>query len=242
MTPEDQVIRTLEQVLQQCNPNDIPGLVKDIKIKLAQRCYALNDQQSLLLNIPPELLVEIGKHVLESKEEVLESPHSGRRDRYWFKYIFPLLQTCSKLRTELQPLRSQSIFYWVTTLDFDQIWAEVMRAEKLSRCKGLHQGKNIFIVRAISSTHKLISAAALAGALECAIHGRLLEKPAVYIRSWSGTDITGVWEKEYYVSHGRDDNMLAEGDVIGWFDEQRKMVSAAEGAEIWKEAKLVDMD
>lgn len=98
----------LEHLLQQCNSDDIPELVKDVKNKLSQRCIVLNADQSALLKLPAELIIEIGKLVMELKG-------LGRSDKQWFKLLLPLLQTCTKLRTELRSLRSEHLFCWIVT-------------------------------------------------------------------------------------------------------------------------------
>ena len=94
VAPDDskaQIFRALEQFVEQCEPSDVSTLIHEVKIKLAKRCYILNTHRSLLLDLPPELLVEIGSLVLGSQS------HRGKR---WFAAtIFSLLQTCTQLRT-----------------------------------------------------------------------------------------------------------------------------------------------
>jgi len=206
----------------------VPALVKQVKTKLAQRHYALNAHQCRLLDLPPELLERIGEFVLKS----WRTPPS----KYWFTQgIFPLLQTCSQLRTQLDTLRSTPVTCYITT---DRPWSGVMRAVKKWRRKGFHKGPTTIVVATQSMQYRPSTTAALAGALECAIYGGLSEPPAVYI----GLKVTfGTTKREqsrkFYVSHGRAENML----VASYRSEQLNIasgsVSREEGTEIWEQAR-----
>jgi hypothetical protein len=72
------VFHALEQLLEQCDPVDVSNLVHEVKTKLANRCYILNAQRSFLLDLPPELLVEIGSLVLASQP--YRKKHQFRRE------------------------------------------------------------------------------------------------------------------------------------------------------------------
>ena len=45
ISPETRVMQTLEQLLEQCDPDEIPEMVSRLKIKLARHCQELNSQQ-----------------------------------------------------------------------------------------------------------------------------------------------------------------------------------------------------
>lgn len=222
---KDRVLLAPEQLLAQCDDDNALTLINQVKIKLTERNYALKAQECRLLDLPPELLVRIGESVLNSW------PISPTK--YWFtKGIFPLLQTSSHLRTQLQLLRSTPLTYYVLT---DHPWSEIRATVKDWRQKGFHKGPRRIIVTTISRRYEPITAAALARALECAIYGSLLNPPAVYIGLKMMFDTTSEEkDRKFYVCHTRAENML-----VKTLDDEHPstLVSAEDGLEIWEQAK-----
>ena len=231
---KDRVLSALEQLLGQCDDDDAPALIDQVKTKLAHRYYALNAHQCRLLDLPIELLERIGEFVL----------HSSQADpsKHWFtRGIFPLLQASSQLRTQLQIIRKTPLTYYIMT---DRPWDSGMRADVTNwRQKGFHEGPNRIVVVTPSRRYKPSTAAALAGALECAIYGGLLNPPAVYIRlkMMSGTTGEGK-DREFYVCHTRAKNMLVETLDDGLGREALAPVGREESVEIWEQAKKKTRD
>jgi hypothetical protein len=223
-----QVLLALEQLLEQCDEDDMPELVNQVKTKLARRCYTLNAYQCRLLDLPPELLARIGKFVLESQH--------GSPTKHWFtRGIFPLLQTCSQLRTQLEPLRSTRAICYIVT---DRPWSSVMQAVKEWRRGGYHKGPTMIAIHITARRDKPSTAAALAGALECAIYGRLLETPAVYIRlrvTFPRTSRNRY--RKFYVSHRRAEHMLVTSSHFSLLDDPSSRLSHEEAIEIWEHAR-----
>lgn len=228
-----QVLLAFEQLLEQCDEDDVPELVNQVKTKLARRCYALNAHQCRLLDLPPELLVRLGEFVLKSRQ--------GPQTRYWFtRGIFPLLQTCSQLRAQLKPIRSTRTTCHINT---DRPWSSVIRAVKEWRQGGFHKGPTMIVVQTTSRRYKPSTAAALAGALECDIYGGLLETPAVYIRlnfTFPGTRMVPV--RKFYVSHRRTEHMLVTSSRYSLLDDRSSRLSQEEGIEIWEQARSKTRD
>lgn len=160
-------MHTFEQLLEQCNPDEIPEMVARLKTKLARHRQTLNSQQSLLLiKLPPELLVEIGRHVLGKV--------TFKADKAWFRQVLPVLQTCVHLRAQLRPLFSTALICEMT-VSADRIWDNVHKAlAKWDKGGESYRGPVILIVNIKSMGGlSLSTAAAIAGALESAIYGSL---------------------------------------------------------------------
>lgn len=231
---KDRVLHALDQLLEQCDDDDAPALINQIRTKLACRYYALNAHQCRLLDLPPELLEKIGKFVLQSWP-ICPS-------KYWFTQgIFPLLQTCSQLRTQLQPLRSIPLTLYIRT---DRPWSGEMRAlVKDWRQKGFHKGPSRIFVTMISEQLKPSTAAALAGALECAIYGGLSNTPAVYIELNMAFGTTRREQRrKFYVCHSRAENMRMDSPFVDLEPDPSAPVSQEGGVEIWEQAKKMTRD
>lgn len=228
-----QVLLALEQLLEQCDEHDVPELVKQVKTKLARRCYALNAHQCRLLDLPPELLARIGNFVLESRQR------PPTKD--WFtRGIFPLLQTCSQLRTQLEPLRSTPVTCYIVS---DRLWSSVMQAVKEWRRASFHKGPTMIAIHTTSGRDKPSTAAALAGALECAIYGGLLKTPAVYIRLRVTFPRTSKNHyRKFYVSHRRAEHMLVTSSRHLLVNVPSSRLSQEEGIEIWEQARMITRD
>jgi hypothetical protein len=228
-----QVLLALEQLLEQCEPENVPGFMNDVKTTLAKCSYVLNANRSLLLNLPPELLVEIGNLLLLSK------PSHGKRR--FTKRIFPLLQTCTQLRTQLQPLRTKPIVCYIST---DHFWVGVLRAVKKWRQLGFHTGPTTIIVSP-KTLYRLMpsTAAAMAGALECALFGRLSQPPAVYIGlNYPLGRTPRIGWKYYYVSHLRATDMLMKSVNVKLLDDPASHVNPEEGLKVWEDARAKTRD
>ena len=204
--PETHVLQTFEQLLEQCDPEDIPEMVTRLNIKLARHRHTLNSQQSLLLaKLPPELIMDIGERVL--------GEHSLQSDKRWFRQVMPLLQTCVQLRAQLRPLLSTPLVCEITVSadQPDRIFDEALKAVAKWKEGRSHRGKVIVIVNTVTvGRHglNLSTAAAHAGALECAIYGSLLRQPLVYV--WCADFVRDSGVFRYFASHRREDNMVAE--------------------------------
>ena len=198
------IMETFEQLLEQCEPDEIPEMVARLKTKLARHRQTLNPQQSLLLHkLPPELMVDIGERVLGS------IPHKG--DKSWFRKVLPLLQTCVHLRAQLRPLLHTPLVCEVKVMSTHQIEAEVLKAWAKWKKNGSHQGRSIVIVNNMSGYGlKVGTAAIIAGALERAIYGSLSREPVVYVRCTT-VFIPDSGGGKYYISHCRE-NMIGESN------------------------------
>lgn len=177
---KDRVLLAPEQLLAQCDDDDALALIEQVKTKLTHRYCALNAHQCRLLDLPPELLERIGKFVIHSSQA---SP-----SKFWFTTgIFPLLQTCSSLRTQLELIRQITLTYYIMT---DQPWVSRMRADvKDWRQNGFHKGPNRIAVATPSIRYKPSISAARARALECTLYGDLSETSGCLHRI------------EYYIRH-----------------------------------------
>lgn len=109
-----------------------------------------------------------------------------------------------------------------------------------------HKGPTTIV---ISSTNpwrlKPSTAASIAGALECAIYGRLLETPAVYVGLNMMLGLTRAdrhRRRYYYISHGRAANMLVKSMDIRLLRGPACRVSLEEGVEIWEQARAKTRD
>ena len=224
--PQTHIMQTFEQLLGQCDPDEIPEMVARLKTKLARHRQALNSQHSLLLTkLPPELLVEIGRFVLG--EVTLKG------DKAWFRQVLPLLQTCVHLRAQLRPLFSTALICEMA-VSSDRIWDNVFRAlAKWDKGGESYRGHVVLIINVKSTDGlNLSTAAAMAGALKCAIHGSLWGQPSVYVRC-TNVSVRGGSSTKRYVSHCRD-NMLSECSKSGrsYFTQS----SPAEAISVWNKA------
>ena len=176
IAPDTHAMQTFEQLLEQCDSDEIPEMVARLKTKLASHRQTLNSQQSLLLiKLPPEFLVEIGRHVLGKV--------TFKADKAWFRQVLPVLQTCVHLRAQLRPLFSTALICEMT-VGADRIWDNVHKAlAKWDKGGESYRGPVILIVNVKSMGGlSLSTAAAIAGALESAIYGSLSGVPSVYVR------------------------------------------------------------
>ena len=235
--PETHVLQTFEQLLEQCDPEDIPEMVTRLNIKLARHRHTLNSQQSLLLaKLPPELIMDIGERVL--------GEHSLNSDKRWFRQVLPLLQTCVQLRAQLRPLFSTPLVC-KTIVNADQpdrIFDKALKAVAKWKEGRSHRGKVILIIDTLTvGMHglNLSTAVAHAGALECAIYGSLLCQPAVYVRC------VDVFIRDYgvfrhFVSHRREDDMVAK--VLQTRKQYSRCVTRKDAVLIWNQARKKGLD
>ena len=231
--PEMHIMQTFEQLLEQCDPDDIPEMVARLKTKLARHGQTLNSRQSLLLTkLPPELLVEIGRSVLGNDV-------TSTGDKAWFRQVLPLLQTCVHLRAQLRPLFSTALMCRMT-VNSDRIWNNVLKAlAKWKKGGELYRGHVVLIINVKSMKGlDLSTAAAIAGALECAIYKSLSDVPSVYVRC-TNVFVRGGSSTKRYVSHRRD-NMLSDCSQSGsLFFVQ---TSPAEAISVWDKARQTGRD
>lgn len=234
------VLLATEQLLEQTNPKDLPELVDQVRTKLAQRCYKLNANQSLLLNLPPESLVEIGKQVLELRQLGGHPQYQNRSKSWLTKIILPLLQTCTQLRTQLRPLRSSRLTRFITT---DRLWTGVLRAVRKWRRKGFHDGPTTLIVSLVSCHHTSSYTAAIAGALECAIYGSLSKPPTVYIELMTRIGTSKMERlRRFYLSYRRSEYMLVDFQGTALLEDPASRLSYEEGVKIWDQARAATRD
>jgi hypothetical protein len=87
------------------------------------------------------------------------------------------------------------------------------------------------------------TAAALAGALECAIYGGLQKTPAVYIqlKMTYGTTRREQYQK-FFVCHTRAENMRMESPFDNLGQDTSTPVSQEEAVEVWEEARKQTRD
>ena len=224
-------MQTFEQLLEQCDSDEIPEMVARLKTKLASHRQTLNSQQSLLLiKLPPEFLVEIGRHVLGKV--------TFKADKAWFRQVLPVLQTCVHLRAQLRPLFSTALICEMT-VGADRIWDNVHKAlAKWDKGGESYRGPVILIVNVKSMGGlSLSTAAAIAGALESAIYGSLSGVPSVYVRC-TNVFVRGGSSAKHYVSHCRDD-MLGESSHGGPYF---TLTSQAEAISVWNKARQMGRD
>ena len=209
--------------------------INQLKTKIALRHYTLNARQCPLLNLPPELLVKIGEFVLE--------PCDTRSVSCFARDLFPLLQTCSQLRTQLQPLRSTAVTYFART---DDPWSGVTQFVKEWpwRLEGFHKGPATIIIKPIMPPYgrklKPSTTADLAEAIEHAIYGHLSSPPAVYIGLNMRFGDTWIQkDRMLYVSHRRAEEMLVARYSCYPLEHlsPSSRVSREDGLEIWEQAR-----
>lgn len=177
-------LHAIEKLLDQYGSDDSQELAELLNNKLAQLGTVRNAKQSPLFRLPAELVVQIG-------ESLLDSEFNGFRDKDWFRKVLPLMQTCKGLRTMLYPLRSIRLTCLLRPFEPDSIWDTVLTEMSNWQPKGLPEhpvqiciyDPTMCYSRHKSPLRKPSTAAAMAGALECAIYGRLLVPPCVYIES-----------------------------------------------------------
>lgn len=229
-------LQIFEQLLDHCEQSDLPKLLKLVNNKLSQGLSAYNTQNSRLVKLPTELTVEIGKMVLETHPEDV-------RDKEWFAAVLPLMQTCKELRSVLQPLRSIRLTY-VLSLGVSEpgkLWDQVFEHLKAWRQKGSHEGRiQIFVRAPFESTHfeDPNTAAAMAGALECAIYGRLLDPPCVYIQCLElARRMPTMAHINYLVGHSREANIKEQKatstSIRGVYDHSHRSLGHQEGSRVW---------
>lgn len=93
----------LENQMVQCGREDLDKLEHYFKIAIANRRRAMNGDLPLL-NLPTEILLDIGKMVLSPREihqvvhkydETIPALSLGA-GKSWFAEVLPLLQTCTQ--------------------------------------------------------------------------------------------------------------------------------------------------
>lgn len=242
-TPEANTLDAIKRSLDQYDPDDLLELVDLVHDELAQRGTAHN-AQSLLLRLPSELIVEIGKSILDFNSDHLH-------DKRWFAELLPLMQTCKELQTILHPLRSTrlscTMYLPSSTLPWELVAIDLDGWHQ----KGLHEGLvEIFISTGErSSLRRPSTAAAMAGALESAIYGVLHETPCVYIeclRLIEQSDSPGSGTLDhiclsYFVSYKRRAEIIeqrASEHNIATLDRlyTRRTLSYEESAAMWNRA------
>ena len=112
------------------------------------------------------------------------------------------------------------------------------------RQKGFHTGPSmIFVTTSARRVYKPSTAAALVGALECAIYGGLFQPPAVYIqlRLRFGTTERARCRK-FFVCHTRAENMRMESPFDDLGQDSSAPVSQEKAVKIWEWAKKKTRD
>jgi hypothetical protein len=169
-----QVLQALEQLLLQCKPDDVPELANKVKTMVAQRCRTFNEQQSPLVKLPTELIVAIGEFVLASHEN---------HDKHAFRSMLPILQTCTRLRTALHPLRSKRITCEIKCPPgnrFPLVWHDVMHKTEYLRREGPHKGPITFVISGVFYRTQLSDLVHMA-ANERSFCGAKQERPSIFV-------------------------------------------------------------
>lgn len=179
-------------------PNDIIGTAS-----LKPRLASLHNSQQPMIKLPSELVLEIGEHLLERPP--------FRHDKFWFSKVLPLMQTSVQLRAALGPLLSETLtcFMYVGK---DGALAEALQQLEQWKKEWPHELRVRLIVNVSTKDLGLkpSDAAAIAGDLERAIYGTLLDEPAVFVRC------------ESYVVRFRDSRWLfvssrrGDGVILVW--------------------------
>lgn len=114
-----------------------------------------------------------------------------------------MMQTCTQLRASLRPLLSKPMLCTVVATR-DRIWEDTFKTLEHWRKGGSHKGRVTITVDLVAGSGSLerSTAAAIAGALEIAMYGRLSENPTVYVEC--------VNYKGQYVSHKREAKSFRE--------------------------------
>lgn len=174
----------------------------------------------------------------------MESSGTETQDKERFGVVLPLMQTCKELRLRLQPLRLTRWTYttssnWYNSF-YDDVVAEIRERQRLDH--EFHEGPIQVLMQ--SPYHSYLrdpsSAAAMAGALECAIHGQLLRRPCVYIKcmTLSRTLHSDDEIVSWYVGHSREKYVIEETLYwrAGGREARIKTLGREEGIAIWQKA------
>jgi hypothetical protein len=237
---KEHVAQTFKQLLEQCDPSEMPEMINQLTLKLAYHRRTLNSQQSPLTKLPPELILETGELVL--------GKGSLERDKFQFRKVLPMMQTCVQLRAQLLPLFSKSSICSIFVSE-DQIFDETIRELERWKRKSPHKGRVTLVVNVPrfdwrNPNGRFSSAAAMAGALECAIYGSLKNEPAVYVEC-TRLDFQGDDRPFHYVGRKREASMLERSDLRGklvWPEPSLKRLNPKEGKVVWTLAKEQGMD
>lgn len=238
---ESHTLHALSQLLEQCKPKHHPDIVYQVKHLLARSCRDYNAQHAPLLKLPAELMIMIGEQVLKSTR-----PDFDYREKKWLATVLPLMQTCSLLRAQLHPLRLTTLTHWIPARDVSGLWGHVLKEVKAwqRESKEWHTGLTTFIIDIKPFSRdslKLSAAAALAGALECAIYGRLHKKPAIYIRCVYTLNYRDR-PQFYYFGHSREANVLGQWNGYTQRSARRlKTLKKAQGMAVWDKARKQEM-
>jgi hypothetical protein len=218
--PETHAMQTFGQLLEQSSPDDILSMAARLKPRLA---HHHNSQPSVLFTkLPAELIMQIGQNVLES--------NAFWHDRYWFSEALPLLQTSVHLRASLRPLLSETLTCYMWIDDESQALAETLQKLEKWKKNWPHELRVRLIVNISSGTEvfKMSAAAALAGDIERAVYGTLLDEPAVFVRC-PDLLVRVKGTKWLFVScRGR------EGEIIAWPEDLGfRYLDQEEAALVW---------
>jgi hypothetical protein len=232
--PETRIPQTSEQLLEQCSPDDILG-VATLKARLA---HHHNSQPSVFFTkLPAELILEIGEHLLES--------NPFWRDKSWFSDVLPLMQTSVQLRAALRPLLPKTLTSYIRVNE-ERAFAHAM--EQLEEWKkGWPREMRVELIINIvwSSLPSLYrglepsASAAIAGDLERAIYGTLLDEPLVFVRCSTVPD--GIIKDIRWIfisSRGR------EGKILAWTWDSKYIyyLNQEEAALVWDNEKGDESD
>ncbi|KAM0713823.1 hypothetical protein Q7P37_010785 [Cladosporium fusiforme] len=189
---EAQIMHSIEELLAIYGTDSITLLHGRIKSSIERRYRALNPQHSPLLKLPTETLLEIGRFILgppghDHSDDGNSSPKFGR---VWFAQAVPFLCTRAQLWTQLYSLRHETMHLRHEYLHFDTLWDDLPRHIEIESRMGIHKGKAVAHVRLWKTPEdgsdypatatSPSAAAAVAGALECKIYGRLSDPPMVH--------------------------------------------------------------
>lgn len=239
--PIERLPKALEQLLEHCDRDRLPALEDTVRIIFAGRYRVLNAQHSPLLKHPTELLVEVGKLILASR--------SGRHDKKWYQTVLPLLQTCAQLRSGLYPLRSERLEHVVSFredrvsfVDVPTLWDQTLESLANWHHKGSHQGTVAVYIQPSSACVKSPSAlAAIAGALECKIYGRLLQPPAINFRAPYTNPLIygyGFPDRHHYINHRHVSGIEEVCEPDDGTEQTVRCLSIEEGTQIWHWAEI----
>jgi len=226
MASREVVAQNFKQLLEQCDPDAMPDMISQMNLKLAHHRRTLNSQRSPLTKLPPELILNIGEWVL--------GKGSLDRDKARFIKVLPFMQTCAQLQAQLLPLFAKTLTYEILVFE-DQIWDDGIRElNKLER-RGPLKGRVNFVVHISDFPVELewSTAAAIAGALECAIYGTLTGKSTVYVEC-PYLESRADGPPAYYVSHDREAHMLERANEPGF---PLKLLSPEEARSLWSIAR-----
>jgi hypothetical protein len=232
------------QTLNLSNRDGVACIQKSTEIAIAIRLRVLNDEISLLLKLPAELIVAIGYQVMRINQTIPPPVEPGfppppRSD--WRTAIGSFMNTSRRLRQELDlvPPDGVKIHYQpVRPSDFVKKCREIRRNLEYT-CRIL-QRRPLTIYMSLSRNTKGSTAAAYAAFVECTVFGSLQTPPVVYAqakydqRKQSGTILASV--HDVYVSYTRKLNMRRMSRRLNGGLTDRP-VESDEAGRIWEEQK-----